>query len=136
MQAQAQFDTSFESRLAKVNLASVMAHVAADTGLGETDLARAEQLYRQFLTLKARFPHMSFVPPRLVDEVWHAHITFTRQYMADCDLLFGEYLHHNPDMDSAEAETRFLADTVPAYQAEFGTNLLAYGLSKAYAHCT
>lgn len=122
---QPQFDTSFVSRLARVDLTAVMAHVAADTGLQGADLARAEQLYRQFLTLKARYPQLSLVPPKLVDTVWHTHITFTRQYFADCDLLFGEYLHHTPDLVGAEAS--FEAVTVPAYQAEFGVNLKAYG---------
>lgn len=128
---QPQFDTSFASRLAKIDLTAVMAHVAQDTGLMGEDLARAEQLYRQFLTLKAKFPTTSFVPPKLVDEVWHAHITFTRQYFADCDLLFGEYLHHTPDLVGAEAS--FEQITVPAYQSYFGVNLKAFGLAKAAA---
>jgi hypothetical protein len=126
---QPQFDTSFESRLAKIDLSAVMQHVAADTGLKGEDLARAEQLYRQFLTLKAKFPATSFVPPKLVDEVWHAHITFTRQYFADCDLLFGEYLHHTPDLVGAEES--FEKITVPAYQSHFGVNLKAFGLADA-----
>ena len=130
---QPQFDTSFESRLAKLDLTAVMAHVAADTGLMGEDLSRAEQLYRQFLTLKARFPGVSFVPPRLVDEVWHTHITFTRQYMADCEVLFGEYLHHTPDLTGAEA--MFETVTVPAYQSEFGVNLKACGATALAADC-
>ncbi len=126
---QPQFDTSFESRLASVDLTAVMAHVATDTGLGGTDLARAELLYRQFLTLKARYPATQMVPPKLVDEVWHAHITFTRQYFLDCDLLFGEYLHHSPDL--ADSVSSFEQVTLPAYQAEFGVNLKAYGIASA-----
>jgi hypothetical protein len=133
--SQSQFDTSFESRLARVDLTAVMAHVAADTGLQGADLTRAEQLYRQFLTLSARYPALSLVPPKLVDAVWHAHISFTRQYFADCELLFGEYLHHTPDVTGAEAI--FEAVTVPAYQAEFGVNLKAYGVEiRTAADCT
>jgi hypothetical protein len=126
---QPQFDTSFESRLASIDLSAVMAHVAADTGFTGADLQRAEQLYRQFLTLKARYPEVCFVPPKLVDEVWHTHITFTRQYFADCDLLFGEYLHHTPDL--ANSEQGFETVTVPAYATEFGVNLKAYGANFA-----
>lgn len=127
--AQAAFDTRFEDRLANIDLTAVMAHVAEDTGLQADDLARAEQLYRQFLTLKGRYPEMTVVPPKLVDTVWHTHITFTRQYMADCEILFGEYLHHTPDV--AGAEGMFETITVPAYQAEFGVNLKAYGMEAA-----
>lgn len=127
--AQAAFDTRFEDRLAAIDLTAVMAHVAEDTGMEGEDLARAEQLYRQFLALKGRYPEMTVVPPKLVDTVWHTHITFTRQYMADCEILFGEYLHHTPDV--AGAEDMFETITVPAYQAEFGVNLKAYGLDAA-----
>lgn len=126
IQTQAVFDTSFEQRLAKVNLDAVMQHVAKDTGLMGDDLVRAEDLYRKYLTLRASFPQTDFVPPRLVDHVWHAHITFSRQYMADCEILFGEYLHHNP---AAEDMTPvFEANTLPAYQREFGINLMSYGV--------
>lgn len=123
----AYFDTSFEERLAKVDLTAVMKHVADDTGLPAADLVRAEDLYRKFLTLCAKFPGTAFVPPRLVDHVWHAHITFTRQYMADCDLLFGEYKHHNPAAEDEDMTPIFEANTIPAYQKEYGINIYAYG---------
>lgn len=125
------FDQSFEQRLAKVDLAAVMSHLAKETGLEGTDLERAEDLYRKFLTLKARYPGKSFVPPRIVDHVWHTHITFTRQYMADCDLLFGSYLHHTPESEGMEE--LFEESTIPAMQNEFGINLRAYGLKAE--HC-
>lgn len=129
MRTAVHFDTTFEQRLAKINLEAVMQHVAEDTGLPAADLARAEDLYRKFLTLKANFPSTSFVPPRLVDHVWHAHITFTRQYMADCELLFGEYLHHNPAAEGEDTTPAYEAITLPAYQREFGINLRAYGVA-------
>ena len=128
---QPQFDTSFASRLASMNLDAVMAHVAAETGLKGADLARAEELYRQFLTLKARYPETAFVPPKLVDEVWHTHITFTRQYFADCELLFGEYLHHRPEGTQDSNDALFFNYTVPMYKRDFGTDLLAYGVQDA-----
>lgn len=118
-------DMTFAQRLARLDLTAVMQHVKADTGLADEDLARAEDLYRKYLTLIATYPGQSFVPPKLVDAVWHAHITFTRQYFADCDLLFGEYLHHTPEL--ANAEDLFPA-TVAAYQSDFGVNLYAYGV--------
>lgn len=122
------YDLSFEQRLARVDLRAVMAHVQADTGLSDADIARAEQLYRMFLTLKGMDFSKPVVPPRLVDEVWHAHITFTRQYAADCELLFGEFLHHNPGVDDAE---EMFKDTVAAYSSHFNVNLLAYGTTPA-----
>lgn len=96
-------DMSPAQRVAKIDLTKVMAHVAEDTGMEGEALVRAEQLYRGFLILKATKPEARLVPPTIVDEVWHAHITFTRQYMGDCELVFGEYLHHEK-VDAEEGD--------------------------------
>ena len=37
----------------------------------------------------------------LVDEVWHTFILFTNEYRKFCDLVIGEYIHHEPNVDSA-----------------------------------
>lgn len=121
----AYFDTPFAARLARVDLAAVMAHVAEDTGWDETTLARAEDLYRKYLTLIALYPGKELAPPRIVDTVWHTHITFTRHYMADCELLFGTYLHHEP---KDQEPTTAYAETISAYQVVFGINPLNCGL--------
>ncbi len=55
-----------------------------------------EDLYRKFLALNIRYPDRKICPTGPVDEFWHAHILDTRAYQADCDMLFGEYLHHFP----------------------------------------
>jgi hypothetical protein len=36
----------------------------------------------------------------LVDEVWHTFILFTSEYKKFCDILVGEYIHHEPNVDS------------------------------------
>lgn len=36
----------------------------------------------------------------LVDEVWHTFILFTIEYKKFCDILVGEYIHHEPNVDS------------------------------------
>ncbi len=36
----------------------------------------------------------------LVDEVWHTFILFTNEYRKFCDTLVGEYIHHEPNVDS------------------------------------
>lgn len=122
----AAFDQTFAQRLARVNLSAVMAHVAEDTGFDAATLARAEDLYRKFLTLAGTHPGKSFVPPRIVDIVWHTHITFTRQYMADCELLFGAYLHH--EVSTADTSAAY-EQTIAAYQAQFGVHPANYGIS-------
>ena len=36
----------------------------------------------------------------LVDEVWHTFILFTKEYRIFCNTIFGEYIHHEPDVSS------------------------------------
>jgi hypothetical protein len=125
-------DMSPAQRVAKIDLTKVMQHVAEDTGLPAATLARAEEMYRQFLTLKAMNKAQMLVPPKLVDLVWHAHITFTRQYMSDCDMMFGEYLHHEAaTSEDEEAAYSSLYDsvTVASYRREFGVDLYRSGLA-------
>lgn len=115
-------DLSFEQRLAKLDLTKVMSRVSRETGMEGETLARAEQLYRQFLTLLNRFPQKTFVPPVIVDHVWDSHVMHTRQYASDCELLFGSYRHHDPREDDTSAEYESI--TIPAYAAEFGVDIL------------
>jgi hypothetical protein len=55
-----------------------------------------EKWYRRFLFLVGTYRDVVVVPTLDIDEFWHTHILDTRKYMADCDMLFGEYLHHFP----------------------------------------
>lgn len=66
------------------------------TGWSAEAVAEAEQLYRKYLSLAMVYPQTLLVPSRVIDEFWHAHILDTRAYMADCEMLFGRYLHHHP----------------------------------------
>lgn len=55
-----------------------------------------EDLYRKYLALNMVYPDRKICPTGPIDEFWHAHILDTRAYEADCNLLFGHYLHHFP----------------------------------------
>lgn len=68
--------------------------------------------YRRFLTLNAMYPLKSIVPTKRIDEMWHAHILDTRAYIADCQSIFGEYLHHFPYFGlRGEDDAKDLADS-------------------------
>jgi hypothetical protein len=54
-------------------------------------------------------------PDRVVDIVWHTHILFTEKYHADCEAIFGGYLHHRPTL--ADEDLSSGKDTVHAAQA-------------------
>lgn len=55
-----------------------------------------EAEYRRFLYLSKIFPGEPAAPLFDVDVFWHYHILDTLKYMADCDKVFGHYLHHFP----------------------------------------
>ena len=61
----------------------------------EERLAAAEAGYRQFWFEAKSIPNHR--PSRDVDEIWHAHILHTREYIRDSQAYFGYYFHHTPD---------------------------------------
>jgi hypothetical protein len=93
---------------------------------------RTELDYRRFLLLMIKYPEVPLVPTEDIDEFWHAHIMDTRKYAADCDKLFGHYLHHFPyfgecgDEDAKNLATAF-QQTVDVFRSEFGEAPLATG---------
>lgn len=117
---------AFNNALKDLDLTNVVAIVQENLGLSDADTERAEELYRQYLTLCHKYPDMQVVPPKLVDEVWHAHIMNTPKYTADCETLFGSFLHHAPH--SLESEGEF-ENTKELYKKEFLVDLDNYGLS-------
>lgn len=55
-----------------------------------------EVRYRAMLVGHTLYPDTTFAPDKDVDVFWHYHILDTRAYIADCNTLFGEYMHHDP----------------------------------------
>lgn len=85
----------------------------------------AESLYRKFLALNARYPDRKICPTGPIDEFWHAHIVDTRAYHQDCELVFGEYLHHFPYFgmrgpDDREALEKTFRESVELFIIHFG----------------
>ncbi len=63
------------------------------------------QRYKNFLWLHKLHPKVALVPTKDIDECWHNHILYTRNYARDCEQLFGHYFHHIPAQPGAgEAE--------------------------------
>lgn len=57
---------------------------------------RAIAHYLAFLYLVHCYPHLQLVPTWEIDQVWHCHILDTSKYAADCQRLFGCFIHHFP----------------------------------------
>lgn len=94
-------------------------------GYGSDRLDRDEVEYRKFLALHLAHPGEEIVPCKIVDEFWHQHILDTRAYHADCDAIFGGYLHHFPYFGMrGDADARALQDayahTIERYREAFG----------------
>jgi hypothetical protein len=57
---------------------------------------KMEREYKRFIAIRIQHPDQAIVPSHLVDEMWHTHILFTRDYIAFCEAVNGEYIHHAP----------------------------------------
>lgn len=70
----------------------------ADEGPGwsQEKAEAVEVSYKQFLALSGKYPERSIVPTKDIDMFWHYHILDTRKYAADCQRIFGYFLHHFP----------------------------------------
>lgn len=60
------------------------------------DAQKCCRLYKDFLILKKIHRGVPLVPTREIDEFWHNHILYTKEYVNDCMKIFGHYLHHQP----------------------------------------
>jgi hypothetical protein len=60
--------------------------------------------YKQFLFIAAT-SNESETPTQEVDEVWHEHILFTRDYFDDWTKILGKTIHHAPDKVIDEEKT-------------------------------
>lgn len=134
MNAKANLDT-----ITALDLDSIKQKVMqVDSGEGWTlEQANAVELeYRRFLYLAKMFPHEPTAPLSEVDIFWHHHILDTMKYAADCEQVFGYFLHHVPDsgargQDDEALHQRNDARTRELYEATFGEAYLRPAQSHA-----
>lgn len=104
-------EQSFAQRLAKEN---------------GWDATRAEQVieeYRRFCFLAVIAGH-PVTPSEAVDQAWHLHLAFTRDYwQCFCPEVLGRELHHGPTQGSAAERDKHYeqyALTLKTYEETFG----------------
>lgn len=118
-----------------LDLQPIMNRVRTTHNLDDNTTARAEMLYRQFLQLHKKHPDAKLIPSRLVDVVWHEHLLDSQKYIADCEALFGNYLHHNPGIIGEGSP--YWQQTKELYVEEFGIDIETLGLGAGDCHkCT
>ena len=106
-------------KVQEIDLTEISTYMQKQLGFTIETTHFAETLYRQFLALKLKYKDKAISPPQLADHFWHAHMIHSKKYMADCDALFGSYLHHTP----GEEDTTQWNSSVSLYMQEFGVNL-------------
>ena len=104
-------DFTFEARLAREN------------GWDAAFAARVLKEYRRFCYLAVSAGH-PVTPSDAVDQAWHLHLTYSRDYWNRfCPDVLGKPLHHGPTAGGQAEHDRYYrqyADTLASYEAAFG----------------
>ncbi|MBA3671109.1 MAG: hypothetical protein H0W68_03670 [Gemmatimonadaceae bacterium] len=86
---------------------------------------RAIEEYRKFIYL-GMVSDVPVTPSRVIDQVWHEHLLFTRAYRAFCQEVLEREFDHNPELVSDDDQTEtFRAQyyaTLDLYEREFNTS--------------
>ena len=104
-------------------------HAESGEGWSLAQVDAVEFEYRRFLYLMKMFPQEQTAPLFDVDIFWHYHILDTMKYAADCQAVFGYFLHHFPYLglrgeDDEAAHHRVGERMRELYEATFGDSYL------------
>ena len=114
--------------IADLDLGSIKAklmHKESGEGWSLAQADAVELEYRRFLCLMKLYPEEQVALLSDVDIFWHYHILDTMKYAADCERIFGYFLHHLPaDGEQGEDEhavhQRNAARMQELYETTFG----------------
>lgn len=100
-------------------------HQASGEGWSLEHANAVEREYRRYLTLMKKYPNEEAAPLIDVDTFWHYHILDTMKYAADCEAVFGFFLHHFPYVglrgaDDEAAHQRMGQRMKQLYEETFG----------------
>lgn len=97
--------------------------LARDNGWSADHSARVIGEYKRFCFLAVTAGH-PVTPSDAVDQVWHLHLSYTRDYWDRfCPHVLGRALHHGPTAGGDAEQARYFeqyADTLKSYEAVFG----------------
>ena len=66
--------------------------------------------YKRFIYL-ASLGRTRVVPSKIIDKVWHLHLSFTKSYWIEmCENILQKEIHHNPSLLTTDSKTRDLED--------------------------
>lgn len=102
---------------------SFATRLARENGWSAAHATRVMDEYRRFAFLAATAGH-PVTPSDAVDQAWHLHLTYSRDYWERfCPEVLGRPLHHGPTAGGADEQHRFFdqyAATLKSYEAAFG----------------
>ena len=119
--------STFSKTIESLDLTNVMARLKKESTLTSDQLIEAELQYRQFLQISLE--DTGTVPTVLADKVWHMHILDTRKYAADCQEIFGRFMHHTPHLEMSPEFTAAAQHSQMVLNDTFGTTAPS-------AHCS
>jgi hypothetical protein len=97
--------------------------LARENGWTKAHAARVVGEYKRFCFLAATSGH-EVTPPDAVDQAWHLHLTYSRDYWERfCPDVLGNPLHHGPTAGGADERHRHFeqyAATLQSYEHVFG----------------
>lgn len=82
--------------LDSLDLTQVIQRVMKEKRWSKRMAETAALFYKNFLYLCKKYQNHHLVPTQQIDEIWHAHILYTKDYHTLSHTIFGQYLHHHP----------------------------------------
>jgi hypothetical protein len=97
--------------------------LARKLGWKQEFACRALAEYKKFVFLGITADFV-VTPSKIVDQVWHEHLLFSKAYRRFCEEVIGYSFDHEPELTPLEDQTATFraqyADTLARYQEEFG----------------
>lgn len=97
--------------------------LARDNGWTSAHAERVIAEYKRFCFLAATVDHQ-VTPSDAVDQAWHLHLTYSRDYWERfCPQILGRPLHHGPTAGGSTEQHRYFeqyAETLKSYEHAFG----------------
>jgi hypothetical protein len=108
---------TFSSKLQALDLEPIEKQLL-QYGWSRQQTTRAINRYKMFLSIVHLHPDTPLVPTQEIDIVWHCHILHTRKYFQDCQMLFGRFIHHEPDVQASRQAEQLELDAAFAQSTE------------------
>ncbi|MFW9928918.1 MAG: glycine-rich domain-containing protein [Candidatus Thorarchaeota archaeon] len=108
------------------DMSAIIYRLTHVNGWSSDEAIEATNQYRNYLYLAKKYKDSYTLPPsKDIDDVWHAHILHTKDYIKFCNEVFGEYLHHTPGTGEVQDKNNnkfpnLFEQTQELYKREFG----------------